>query len=118
MQLEDAFRAEALRNLAERPRVYLANVGYAIEALALRTSTLPVTLLVALQRPGARLADEWFVPGHPQDFERSVAATAFGVLSAVLLPLAAVGLFVGVRRRDPFRSLLSASSRVWGGRTR
>ena len=42
VQLEDAFRAEALRNLAERPRVYLANVGYAIEALALRTSTLPV----------------------------------------------------------------------------
>jgi len=100
--LEDAFRAEALRNLESRPGVYLGNVARATGALLFGTSRLPITLLVALQRPGAHLEDAWFAPGNPQDFDFSWAATAFVWLQTALVPLAAFGLFVGARGRDPF----------------
>jgi len=90
--LEDAFRTEALRNLEARPTVYLGNVARATLALLVGTSRLPITLLVTLQRPGARLDDAWFAPGNPQDFDSSWAATGFVWLQTALLPLAALVL--------------------------
>jgi hypothetical protein len=100
--LEDAFRVEAVGNLRRQPGTYVGNVGRAAGALLFATSSLPVRLLGALQRPGARLEDAWFEPGHPQDFHRSVVARAYAALATMLLPVAALGLVAGTRRRDPF----------------
>ena len=100
--LEDAFRAETIRNLGRQPGTYVANVGRAASALLFATSSLPIRLLGALQRPGVRLEDAWFEPGHPQDFHPSPLARAYAGLATALLPVAAIGLAAGVRRRDPF----------------
>jgi hypothetical protein len=100
--LEDAFRAEAVGNLGRQPGTYVGNVGRAAGALLFATSSLPVRLLAALQRPGARLEDAWFDPDNPQDFHRSVVARAYAALATMLLPVAALGVVAGARRRDPF----------------
>jgi hypothetical protein len=101
VELEDAYRARALENLRTQPRVYAANAARFLGAVLFRSSGLLVKLHEHLQRPGARLTLAMMEPGSPQTFERSRIATAYKVVSALLLVPAAFGLVGAWRRGDP-----------------
>jgi hypothetical protein len=102
VDLEDAFRREALANIRARPSVYLGNAARSVAALSLCTSGLLVKAYEHVQRPGTRIQQAWLLPGHPQDFEGATVAAAFVLLCTALLPAAIGGGWLAWRRRDRF----------------
>ncbi len=103
--LEMAFREAALRNLRERPLVYLQNAGRSLVSFATEWSTVLVKVYAHLQRcpretQAGRVQQAWFRVGRPQDFHPGSLDRAFAVLCWLLTALAAAGAIVGLRRGD------------------
>lgn len=101
-ELDEAFREEALRNLRERPGVYLGN---ALGSLVSLNRDINSVLLKAFQRRQGsedEASEDWFRVGNPQEFGSKGLATAFSLLIDALGVLAVAGLVLALRRRDPF----------------
>lgn len=62
-RLENAFRAEALANIAERPGVYLHNVMRSFLSFCLDLNFVLLRIFEAIQQPGVRMTQEWLRPG-------------------------------------------------------
>jgi hypothetical protein len=102
VNLEAAFRQEALANLHQQPAVYAGNAVRSLRAILFHTSAIVVRLHEHLQRPGTSLDHDLFVAGGAERLEGGRLADCFKVLADLLLPVAALGLVDGVRRRDVF----------------
>jgi 4-amino-4-deoxy-L-arabinose transferase-like glycosyltransferase len=102
-ELEAEYRREALRNLRQKPWVYAGNVARVLWAFAAQTSTALPRAFVRLQGDpspaGAR--PSWFRRGSGDDPGSPGLALALRVVFGAATLLAAAGLLLGLRARDP-----------------
>ena len=102
-ELEAEYRREAVLNLREKPWVYARNVARVLWAFAAQTSTALPRAFVRMQGDsapeGAR--PEWFHRGSGQEPGSPGLGLAIRVVFGAATVLAAAGLAVGLRRRDP-----------------
>jgi 4-amino-4-deoxy-L-arabinose transferase-like glycosyltransferase len=104
-EVEDAFRAEALRNLRERPLVYAGNAARAFASFSLETNSVLLSAYQRLQADGRTgraptVSQSWFRRGDPQALSTSALGAGFVALSALVTALAALGLVQGLRAGD------------------
>lgn len=108
-ELEAEFRKEALRNLRERPSVY---VGNALAVFWSFNADVAAVLLSAYRQvqapdpgsrgPGGRTPPQsWFGPGQRPPFAASRLPDAFSAFARMVSLLAAAGAWVGATRRSP-----------------
>jgi hypothetical protein len=100
MPIEDAFEAEALKNIRERPDVYLRNVLTSLLTEILDIDSVRVRLFQYIQR-GDVMPRNWYLVGHSQDFYPPRSSREFLILIGVLTALSGAGLLVALRRRNP-----------------
>jgi hypothetical protein len=100
LALEPAFREQALRNMREKPQVYLHNVARGLWTMAVDVNAVLIRMFEHEQRPGVHVSQDWFAAGHPQDFPHSGASTGFRWLFRALTVLALGGAAVRLARRD------------------
>ena len=102
-EIEAEYRREAVANLRERPSVYARNVARVLWGLAAQTSTALPRAFVRLQRDpspqGAR--QSWFTRGSTDELGSPGLALGLRLLFGALTALAAAGLFLAARARDP-----------------
>lgn len=101
LPLEDAFKAETLANLRRQPLVYLHNVGVSFASMHTSINAILLTAFRRMQ-DGTRFDPRWVWLGSPGNLARGPEAVAFSVLHGALTVLAAVGVWLGIRARDPF----------------
>lgn len=99
LELEEAFKQEALQNLREKPGVYLRNVLDRLAAFNLLINSVLLKVFQYIQRPGAQVQSAWFEVGNPQDFHPSTVSTAFSLFMGVLTTLAAGGAWMAFSRK-------------------
>ncbi len=98
--MEDIARAQTFEHLRRDPRPYLANVRDSFVSFNWDISAVLLQLFQYAQRGRPRLPD-WFWPGTPQNFMGWKLRVAFTWLVRALTLLAATGLVISARRRDP-----------------
>ncbi len=101
LPLEDAFKAETIANVRRQPLVYLHNVGVSFVSLQTSINAIMLTAFRRIQ-DGTRFDPRWLWLGSPGNLARGPEAVAFAILHGALTVLAAVGLWRGLRARDPF----------------
>jgi hypothetical protein len=102
-ELEAEYRREALRNLRQKPSVYARNVARVLWAFAAQTSTALPRAFVRLQAdpsPEGALR-EWFRRGAGDEPGSPGLALALRLVFGASTLLAAAGLALGLRGRDP-----------------
>ena len=99
-ETEEAYRAEALTNLRQRPAVYLGNVSRSFRSLVLDTNTVYLRLFRYVQKTDATVRQTWFEPGRGPRLGSEGLGRAFGSLAAMLGVLSAVGMIVGLHSRQ------------------
>lgn len=111
-EIEAEFKRVALRQLAERPGVFVENVARTFWSYNVDVSSV---LLTAYQRtaPAAgrttvQPSQSWFLRGDPAGLVPSPLARAFTAFHAVLSLLALAGLVLGVRARDPMVAVVAS----------
>lgn len=120
LAVEAELKQVSLRNLGQRPHVYVGNVLRSFLTFNLHINSVLVKVFQNLQTPGVVMKD-WYWPGDPQDFYPSHASRAFAALIAALTILGAAGLMLAARERDPtllapgavYLCLLIAHSLTW-----
>lgn len=100
--LEAAFKEDALRNLRQKPQVYLWNVARGFLSLSVHINASLVSVFQRIQRTGETVSQAWFWEHAEQERRETAASRAFGVLAALLALLAGLEIVRGVARRDPF----------------
>jgi len=108
LDLEAAFKQEAIANIRSRPGAYLRNCATNFLSLNLDISTVVLREFEAVKEPGTSATYLWFTPGHSADTLPSRSAGRFLVFVWILTILAAGGIVLGLRRRD--RRLLVAGA--------
>lgn len=98
---EAAFREEALRNLRRSPGTYLGNAVAGVVSLCLDINSVFLKAWEYRQATGMPPQTSWFVVGHPQDFHSGGTSRPFAAYAALMTALAAGGLVVAFRSRDP-----------------
>lgn len=118
--MEDIARAQTPEHLRRDPRPYLANVGHSFVSFNWDTSAVLLQLYRYAQRGRPGFPD-WFWPGTPQNFRGRPLREAFTWLVRALTLLAAAGLVIAARERDPalwpaiaaYACLCAAHSLIW-----
>jgi len=100
LDLEDAFRREAISNIRERPTVYLRNCARSFTSFNLQINSVFVKAFRHIQQRAVWPRQDWFTVGHPQNFGGSVGADAFSAFTALLTVLAFGGVWLALRRGD------------------
>ncbi len=102
LELEAAFRDEALRNIRERPFLYARNVLRSLLTLTLQINSSLVSVFQRTQRPGVEVSQAWF--WGPDNPEREATPVSRGVswLFGLLTILAAAGALRSLSRGDVF----------------
>jgi hypothetical protein len=98
---EAAFREEALRNLRRSPGVYLGNAVAGVVSLCLDINSVFLKAYEYRQATGVPPQTSWFIVGHPQGFHPGGTSRAFAAYATLMTVLAAGGLLVAFRGRDP-----------------
>jgi hypothetical protein len=99
VEIEAAYRREALANLRRQPGVFATNAMRTVATLATGTSTVALAVFRLVQRPGVVPRPEWFNPPLSRHLGSDGLRTGFRLLVAALSALAAVGALLGLRRR-------------------
>ncbi|MBI3267908.1 MAG: glycosyltransferase family 39 protein [Planctomycetes bacterium] len=101
LPVEDAFRAEALANVARDPACYAGNVATSLLAFNVGINSVFVEVFQRLQRTPDPPSREWFRPGSDQTFLRTGAGTVFAWWTYALTACGLFGLVRGLASRDP-----------------
>jgi len=99
-EMDDAFGREALRNLREKPEVYLGNALSSFLAFNFRVNSVLLKVFQHLQEPGTQVETDWFVVGHPQDFHSSILSTAYTLSMYLLTATAIAGAWSAICRKQ------------------
>lgn len=108
VEMEEAFKQEALANLRSSPLAYLRNCAANFLSLNLDINTVTIREFESVKQAGTTVTHLWFTPGHSADDLPSRGAARFQVFSWVLTILATGGIVLALRRRD--RRLLIATA--------
>jgi hypothetical protein len=101
-EIQAAHRAEALRNIRERPGIYLRNVARTLVTLHFQVNSALASVFLQAQQPGGQIGQDWFWgESHPRRAPTG-ASRAIDSLFALLTGLALLGAFAAVRTRDGF----------------
>jgi 4-amino-4-deoxy-L-arabinose transferase-like glycosyltransferase len=98
--LEDAFRAEAFRNLRTQPGVYLHNALESLITQLVDIDSVRIKLFLYLQVLEPKHRGAWYRMGNPQDFFPSGSSREFTLLIRLLTALSAVALVTAAVRGD------------------
>lgn len=120
LTMEDIARAQTFEHVRRDARPYLANVAHSFVSFNWDTSSVLLQLYRYAQR-GRPGFPNWFWPGTPQNFRGKTLREAFTWLVRALTLLAAAGLVIAARKRDPvlwpaiaaYACLGAAHSLVW-----
>jgi hypothetical protein len=99
VEIEDAFRADALANLRRQPWVYAYNCGRSFLSLNLQMNSVMIRLFRHLQR-GQRIPKGWFLVGNTQESLPSTASRVCDGSLGLLSLCALAGAAVAVWRRE------------------
>ena len=110
-ELEQEFREEALRNLRERPTVYLGNALATFWSFNADVAAVLLTAYERVQEPdpgfqgtaasGRTPPQAWFRSGQGTPLPPSRLETAFKAFAVLVSLLALAGAWVGARKRSP-----------------
>jgi hypothetical protein len=106
LEIEDAFRAEALANLRAQPIVYVANCVGSLYSFAVDSNTSVLTAFQETQHAPVRQFQ--FSDGRRDALRPSIVSRSYGVLMGCLTLLAAAGVVMGLRLRDGALALPAA----------
>nr|CAI78517.1 hypothetical protein [uncultured bacterium] len=102
MELEDAFKAEAISHLIHQPQVFVKNVAQNFGSFFMNINSVTINIFQALQERDRDFIDirEWVRPGHPQGFHPMLAQRLFEVLHFLLLLLSVFGITIAFLRKE------------------
>ena len=107
LQLEDTMKDLALKNLRQRPQVYVENSLRSFYSFNVHINAVLIKVYQFVQRPHFR-PKAWYMPGHPQDFYPPSATSAFTWLIGLLTLLSIVGAVWALRTGDSALALSGA----------
>lgn len=108
LDLEAAFKREAIANIRSRPGVYVRNCVANFLSLNFDVSTMVLREFESVSQPGTSVTSLWFTPGHSADGLPSRCAGRFLGFVRILTILAAGGIVLALLRGD--RRLLVAAA--------
>nr|CAI78515.1 hypothetical protein [uncultured bacterium] len=102
MELEDAFKAETIKNLKHQPQVLVKNLMRNFGSFFMNINSVTINIFQALQEKDSSSVDmlEWVRPGHPQGFYPPHAQRLFEGLHFYLLFLSGFGTYFAFLKKE------------------